>query len=52
MGRAGWADCSDRSSAHPLSLIPHPASMNAFILLVTALCFVYLVYAMLRPERF
>ncbi|MGE0708445.1 MAG: K(+)-transporting ATPase subunit F [Planctomycetota bacterium] len=26
--------------------------MNVIVVLVTAACFVYLTYAMLRPERF
>jgi len=26
--------------------------MNTFIIIVTALCFIYLIYAMIRPERF
>ena len=28
------------------------ATMNVLIIVIAALCFVYLVYAMLRPERF
>jgi len=27
-------------------------AMNIFIIIVTALCFIYLGYAMIRPERF
>jgi K+-transporting ATPase KdpF subunit len=29
-----------------------PAVMNAFIIVIAVLCSAYLVYAMLRPERF
>lgn len=51
--RHGQTHRRDLAFPVPHASSPMPLSpMNAFILLVTALCFGYLVYAMLRPERF
>jgi K+-transporting ATPase KdpF subunit len=49
-----WCDVFCRPGSVYLGVQPavKDGAMNVLIIIVTILCFGYLVYAMLRPERF